>query len=470
MKTLKKNKVLFGILSLVAVLAFVLFSPAAAVGVTFAATAGLMTDTITTDSVDAAESNLHLDDISSKVTEILPARVPMNKIMRSIRESRKADSQVLRYYSVVSKELYDTTLDSASGNGTSSSVPAKEYTYSSGDGILQVFIQVTDADLWQKDQTVILLHHLCNDTVAASPTGYKDIMFWVKSVSDDVVCLVPQNGCLGSGANAAAYVVPNFTTTSKFYHAGIAKEQTAIQTTPFGIVPTDQEQFCQNYLAQVEEATFEAMTKKEVNWGFKDYEKQNIYTMSVQQELSFLKGVKAHIYDPTEKNYRYTTQGITRDITTQLEYGTGGSNRTVSQAQYNRWLRTVFTGNNGSETRVLFAGDGLMESLHGVDEYTKQLNGKNTAIEWGVTFTKIVSDFGTLLVKMHPLFPEWGLSDYGLILDMDQISKHDFVPMQMTELDLVKSGQRNAKAKVIQECSALIITNPDCHAEIWPKA
>lgn len=470
MKTLKTNKVMFGLLSLVAVIAFLIFSPAAALGVTFAATAGLVTDAVTTDKVDAAESSLHLDDISQKVTEILPARVPLNKIMRSIRESKKAESQELRYYSVVSKDLYDTTLDSASGAGTSSSVPAKEYTYSSGDGLLQIFIQVTDADLWQKDQTVLLLHHPCNDTVAASPTGYKDIVFWVKSLSDDIACLVPLNGCLGAGSNAAKYVVPNFSTTTKFYHAGIAKEQTAIQTTPFAILPTDQLQYCQNFMAQIEEATFEAMTKKEVNWGFKDYERQNIYDMSIKQELSFLFGVRDHIYDSTTKDYRYTTQGITRDITTNLEYGTGSGNTTVAVDDYLTWLETVFTGNNGSETRVLFTGAGLMKSLHSIDEYTKQLTGTNTAIEWGVTFTKIVSDFGTLLVKQHPLFAQIGLSDYGLILDMDHISKHDFVPMTVKELDLVKSGQRNVQAKVIQEVSALILRNPDCHAIIRPKA
>ena len=444
------------------------FTPAAGMAL---ATVGLVAGAgeITTHEVTAVEPNLNMEDISSKVTEILPARVPLNKIMREIRKSEKAESQELRYYSVVSKDLYDTTLDSASGAGTSSSVPAKEYTYASGDGILEVFVQVTNADLWQKDQTVLLMNHLCDATVAVSPTGYQNIMFWVKSVSGDVVCLVPRNGCLGAGSNAAKYVVPNFTTTSKFYHAGIAKEETAIQTIPFGIIPTDEEQYTQNFMAQVEESTFQAMTKKEVNWGFKDFERQNIYTMSIQQELSFLFGVKDKIYDTSTRDYRYTTQGITRDITTNLEYGTGGSDRTVSEANYNRWLRTAFTGNNGSETRVLFTGDGLMESLHSVNQYTKQLDGKNTAIEWGVTFTKIVSDFGILLVRQHPLFSQIGMSDYGLILDMDQISKHDFVPMTVKELDLVKSGQRNVKAKVLQEVSALILTNPDCHAIIKPK-
>jgi len=466
------NKIIYALCATVAIAAFFIFPPAAAAAVL--ATTGLVAGAgeITTHAVAAAEPSLNMEDISQKVTEILPARVPLNKIMREIRRAEKAESQELRYYSVVSKDLYDTPNSSASGAGTSVGAPAKEYTYSSGAGLAQIYIQVTDVDLWQKDQTVLLMNHLCDDTAEASPSGYKDIMFYVKSLTGDVALLVPQNGCLGHNSGgtdySATYVVPNFSATSKFYHAGIAKEETAIQTTPFGIVPTDQLQYCQNFMAQVEESTFQSMTKKEVNWGFKDFERQNIYSMAIQQELSFLYGVRAKIYD--SPNYHYTTQGITRDITTALTYGTGGSNRTVSQAQYNRWLRTVFTGNNGSETRVLLTGDGLMESLHMGDEYTKQLNGKNTSVEWGVTFTKIVSDFGTLLVKQHPLFSQIGLSDYGIILDMDQISKHDFVPMQVTELDLVKAGTRNVKAKVLQEVSALILTNPDCHAIIKPAA
>lgn len=467
MKT-STSKVLFGLMSIVALIAFIFFSPAVAGGVVLCnLVAGAA---VTTDTVRTEVSTLDMENISQSVTEILPARVPLNKIMRDIRSAKKVDSEIIRYYSVVSKDLYDTTDTDASGAGTSSSVPAKAYTYSSGDGITSIWLQVTNPDLWEADGTVLLLHTLCNATVAASPTGYKDIMFWVKSKSDNIVNLVPLNGCLGSGGNAAVYVVPNIATTSKFYHAGNAKNQTAMQATPFAILPTPQEQYCQNFMAQIEEATFQAMTAKEVQFGFKDYEKQNIYNMAIKQEMSFLWGVKAHLYNSTDSNYRYTTEGITRQILTDLEYGTGSTDRTVSQADYIRWLRTAFTGNNGSETRILFTGDGLMESLHSIDEYTKQLNGTNTVIQWGVTFTKIVSDFGILLVNQHPLFSQIGLSDYGIILDMDHVTKNDFVPMTVTELDLKKSGQRNVQAKVIQEVSALTLTNPDCHAIIRPKA
>lgn len=467
MKT-STSKVLFGLMSIVALIAFIFFSPAAAGGVVFCTLVGGAA--VTTDDVRANVSTLDMEDISTQVTEILPARVPLNKIMREIRKANKVQSQILRYYSVASKDLYDVTDTNASGAGTSSGAPAKAYTYSSGDGLTSIYLQVTNADLWEVDGTAHIYEHACNATVAASPTGKKDIQFWVKSKTDNVVNLVPQNGCLGSGSNAAVYVVPNIATSTKFYLAGNAMPETAMQAVPFGILPTPLEQYCQNFMAQVEESVFQEMTKKEVQFGFKDYEKQNIYNMAIKQELSFLYGIKAYLNNASSANYRYTTEGITRQIDTVLTYGTGSGNTTVSQDNYLTWMKTVFTGNNGSTDRVLFAGAGLMKSLHSIDEYTKQLNGTSTQIQWGLTFNKIVSDFGNLLVYQHPLFSQIGRDDYGLILDMAHISKHDFIPMSIKELDLVTSGQRNVKAKVLQEVSALTLQNPDCHAIIKPAA
>ena len=123
MKKITFNKVMLALFAVCALIVAFVFTPAAGIAI---ATTGLVAGAgeITTHAVAAAEENLNMEDISTKVTEILPARVPLNKIMREIRKSEKAESQELRYYSVISKDVYDTTLDSASGAGTSSSVPA----------------------------------------------------------------------------------------------------------------------------------------------------------------------------------------------------------------------------------------------------------------------------------------------------------------------------------------------------------
>ena len=88
----------------------------------------------------------------------------------------------------------------------------------------------------------------------------------------------------------------------------------------------------------------------------------------------------------------------------------------------------------------------------------------------GVDVRKVQTYFGTLDIVLAPLFREAGWEDCGLILDMEHITKHEFIPMSVNELDLKKSGQKNADACVIQEVSCLSLRYPDCHAIIKPKA
>lgn len=469
MRKLNFKEALFAMLSLVMVVAFTVLTLPAAAGITLAtviAGAG-----VTTDSSRSAIATLDMEDISQTVTEILPARVPMNKIMREIRKARKVESEIVRYYSVTNKSLTDVPDSSASGAGTSVSVPCKAYTYSSGDGLTSIWMQPTIPQIWSKDQTVILFNHPAAATIASgTPTNLQNVVFWVRTKTGNVVELVPLNGSLGTGANAAAYVVPTFAASASFVFAGKAMPQLAMQTNPIASMPTANEQYCQNFMAQIEESTFEKMTKKEVNFGFADYEKQNIWNMAVEEEISFLFGAKDYRLDSTTNDYRRFTEGITRRGINNLTYGTGSLNTTFSNTDYLNALEAVYTGNNGSDTRVLFAGAGLLKSLHTVESFQKQVDGKNPVVKWGVKFKEINSNFGDLLVMQHPLFKELGLTDYGLILDMAHIEKQDFIPMKVEVLDLRTSGQRNSEAKVIQEVSALLLTNPDCHGIIKPKA
>ncbi len=190
--------------------------------------------------------------------------------------------------------------------------------------------------------------------------------------------------------------------------------------------------------------------------------------MKMEMELSMLFGQGGEYTQGNDRTY--FTRGITRDIETVLTYGSGSGDRTVTKEQYNGWLKEVFDGNNGSTNRLLLAGSGLIKSLSCVDEFQKNIAplAKDNAL--GVDVRKVQSYFGSLDIVLAPLFLEAGWEDCGLILDLEHITKHEFVPMSVTKLDLKKSGQKNADARVIQEVSALTLRYPGCHAIIKPKA
>ena len=475
MKT-NRNIRLFAILTLCAIALVVMaFTPAiAAIGTILAVGGAGVSGTVTTENSADASPNLLVDDISKTVTEMLPSRTPLDTIMRTVRSAGKADSIVHRYYSVTSKPFMDIPDNSVSGDGSASDKAAKAYTYVSGNGLTNFYISVTNDMMWTEYDTLLMRDLLipANGIVSADPgTVRTDVAFFVVSKAEKVLRLMPLNGVKGpaDGANAAKYVMPNFEATTKLYRMGKAAGELDMQTGVFTMIPDDEVQYGQNFISQIEESTFQKLTKKEVVWGFSDYERNNLYDTRATMENSFINGIKSMTVNPITGKIHYTTEGIARRISNKIAYGTGGTDRTVAFKDIVNWGKTVFTSNSGSDTKILLAGSTLMAAMHSIETLNKQIQGRDPVTKWGLRFREIDLNFGQIWIRPAPLFDEMGWDSAGLILDIDHIYKKDFIPMTVTELDLKKSGTRNADAKVIQEVSFMTLTYPECHAIIKPK-
>lgn len=445
----------------------------------FAGIVGIpLSDTPTTHAVESETERINIEDISKDVTNMLPSRTPLDTIMRNSRHKQKAASQKIGYYQASYKPICDYLDSTVSGAGNTSSAPASAYAYDSEtpNELTRIFVQVKNPDIWRANDTLLMRNLTLpgskgNAAIGGTGTHQDDVMFYVAKKDGAVLELVPIGGVKGKagGSNPDKFVVPDFSATDGLIRMGQAKSELAISTDPFALYPTVSWQYCQNFMAQIEESTFQKITKKEVNWGFSNFEVVNILSMKMEMELSMLFGQGGEY---TEGNDRtYFTRGITRDIDKVLTYGSGFSgDRTITRDQYNGWLKDVFDGNNGSTNRILFAGSGLIKSLSCVDEFQKNMGAIEKDGSLGVDVRKVQTYFGTLDIVLAPLFREAGWEDCGLILDMEHITKHEFIPMSVNELDLKKSGQKNADARVIQEVSCLSLRYPDCHAIIKPKA
>jgi hypothetical protein len=435
---------------------------------------------VTHQAVEVAEPGLHLADISKKVYELLPASSPIDTILRNIRDAETIKSVEKKYYSVSTKPFKDTFDSTASGAGTSSSVPAKSYTYASGDGLNTYYVKTTNPALFSIDDLIMLRNVSIpvSETVAvmsglsSSQITTENIVFYVEDIVSDVLRLIPLNGIKGSGTNAAKYVVPDFASTAEIYILAPSKQEKALKTTPFGIIPEPETNYIQLMMAQVEQSTWEQMQAKEVDWNFTDLERQNIYALRWQMEMNHKYGVKSKTYNNVTKDYHYTAEGITRKITNLLEYGTGSGNATLSIDQWLAWMESAFVDNNGSPERWLLAGSGLIKSIQSMilSDSTKQIGAREVKTVYGIRCTVLQDFFGTLNIVHDPSLSRTGASQEGYILDMNHIHKHDFVPMQVKELDFKSSGEANANAKVIMEASCLTLTFPDAHAHIIVKA
>lgn len=420
---------------------------------------------------------LNEQDISQEIVKLRPDATPLDTITRNaVKKTQPCVSQEVKYYSQSSKPFVDYLDGNSHGNGSSAASPCCNF-MAQGDGALSVFIQVKNPKIWRLKDTLLMRNLDINVDNSGRPfiggddTIRYDQMFYVASKTGLVLELVPVGGMKGDGANADSFVVPTFRSTTPLFRMGSAMAEKDMHTEPFGMLPISDVNYCQNFMAQIEESTFEKLTKKEVEVSLSDLEADALYDMRNEIETSYLWGEK-YFFDDARDGRTYFTEGITRQIKKVLYYGAGSGDTTLTKIQYIAWLKSLFTGNSGSGERLLFAGSDLIASIEllQLDESDKQHSASKVEETYlGVHCTKITSTFGTLHVVHHPLFDEQGWSQRGLAIDPQFVFKRVFVPMKASALDFKSSGQKNADAKILQEVSCLVLRYPDCHAIIMPK-
>lgn len=416
------------------------------------------------------------NDVERHVVQFNPDRFPLDTITRNYaRKKMRAKEQRVKFFQKSRRASSDTLNPAASGNGQSEATPAKSFTAVKSTAELTViYVSVANPSAWAKDDTLVMRGLSVEDTIGDGKSHTEDVVFYVASKNKAVLELVPLNGMKGvTGAAAGKYIVPSFAATATLYRLGRACSETAMQTSVWSNYPEASINNCQNFMCQIEESTFADITAKQVDWTFEDMELENIYDFREDIESSFLWGAKNETKDEQTGETTLFTEGITRMISKTLTYGTAtAGDRSLTVQQYNGWLKDIFASNDGSNERILFAGAELIESIMNMRDSAQKviLSDAKEEMYLGVNVVKIVNNFGTLRIVHHKGFDAKGWAANGLVLDIQHIYKREFVPMQATELDLKKSGQRNSKAKVLQEVSCLYAKYPDCHAIITPTA
>lgn len=430
---------------------------AAASGVVYAMATGAVIDgeTVSVKEVKAG-STIDRDYVSKKITEMRPAATPLDTILRTIENQVSVSSFKTEFYAVSSRDLVDTV--------------AVAFTRDT-DGVESTDLQVTNITAWTEDDTCMFYGVTGGPVVTGYGDG-KDLVCFVvsRNVSNSTIKIQPLNGPEGLNAKAGKMVLPSIPISTKIVRMGTCKNELDAQTAPYGIVPVKDYNYLQIFMAQAEEGTFQKLHEKEVDFSFSDYEAQNIYDMRARMEYSYLFGVRKLFTDVTNLKQRYTTGGLTRYITTALEYGTGGADRTIDNPTVINWTKSIFRGNSGSDRRVMFMGDAFAANMMSADTVQRQIDAKKTERVYGVTFNLVETNFGQLLCKHHNLLDLAGWGEKAIVLDLNYVEKHTWKPMAARQLDLKGSGQRNVIATVIEETSGAVLRYPSVHAIIGPKA
>ena len=409
-----------------------------------AGAAATIPGTATNEAVAAAAANLLRPDISNLITKVRRDTYPLDTIMREIGKVRKIESTEHKFYTKDERGIKDVTTAAYVFNSAKSGNVA-----------------VTNPHFWQPHDIAII------PGVNGGDGKKLRVMVSAVDMTANTITVTAINGRTVGSAVIAGDLLPEIGNTSSMSRIGNAHGETDAQADAIEIAPYDTFNWTQIFMAQVEESLVQKAQLKEVDMGILDYKEDAIADLRAQAELAMLFGYpKKGFYDPVLRKTVNLMGGADFFITKEKQYTKATA---IDNKIFNAWAKYIFAGNNGSDKRILFAGNTLLENMMNADIVTKQLiGGTSTEFVAGVRFTKIETAFGIFLVRRHQLFEEiYGYTDHGLVLDLENIEKGIYEPTQTKSLNLDETGQKRVDAIRILEHWSMAFKNLDTHC--WIK-
>lgn len=410
-------------------------------------------------------------DVDKRITKIRPMATPIDQISRYAK-AQPSDSFEVKYHSVGTRPIR-TTLSTA--------VPAPGATNGWGSGTTSLPLTVADPNMFTLDDTIrcvgVQAKTKADGTAyvtsgANADTNIPDLVLHVCGRDNTGKILVyAVNGTKPSGSNETI-VVPAIPADTVLVRMGKACGELDVQTGRFNNIPTAEIQYCQNFMIQVEQSTFDKIAAKEVDWSFSDIEEDGIYDMRLSQENTYLWGVKRVIHHVTKDGMAtWFTGGIWWMAGQDIEVGhwdsTVGANgaAVISDDDLVDMAKDLFVGTGlGNKRKILFAGSDMVAAFSKIKSEKFRL--KDTVEIWNLKFKSWDTDFGEILMMHHELFDYNGMADCGFALDPEYLTKKTHVSWSRNILDLKKAGVRNTDAVVMQEVACLYLRYAKAHARM----
>lgn len=402
-----------------------------------------------TPTLESTEANAagHLKrSISQVVTEIKPDEFPLDTMMRTIRKSEKVENVKVEYETVKYRERGDTTTAEFTAAGDATDEDAT--------------LDVGKVNIWGVDDTIYV--------PSVSGLGGKELRLKITSInrSGNTINVTALNS-----PTADTQRVPTIATATPIYRMAPAKSELDSTSDIITQLPSPDFNYCQINMCYLEEGVVNSLHKAYSGYSHRDKQLQELYNMRSSTESANLFGIKSKTADPTDNEYNYTSDGIIAKVATNKNFGTGGGAVDPDLADVLDLLEQTFSGNAGSEERVLFAGKKLITGLQKIS-FNKEQLAQQIAMYHGVNVSRLESNFGVLNIKHSKMLDQMGWQNNGVALDLEHIYKHDLEPMKSEKLDPDKAGTRRVKNAVrILENSCLTIRyESDVHLTWKPTA
>lgn len=232
--------------------------------------------------------------------------------------------------------------------------------------------------------------------------------------------------------------------------------------------PQETKQYMQIFMTTISETELSQSEEKEINWGKKQMNELAIHEMMRDEEAATFVGIKGLTRQLLPKaRMVYTFDGFEAQalkggspVITKSKAALLANN---GEAELVDLLEKVFVGNSGSNARYMFAGSGVISMLSKIKLSDKRpvIRNEGTYAQFGVTFNKMVSEFGVLYIYLHPTMDTYGRKDSAFIIDLTYADKMIREPLRADNIDV--SEFRGDKKRVI-ETFAPVFKYPKSHA------
>lgn len=268
--------------------------------------------------------------------------------------------------------------------------------------------------------------------------------------------------------------IPALAADDRLTRMGTAFAEGAVKNTAVIQSPTNDYNYAQKFITSMVYSNWLMMTQLFTNYSFSMVTNLALQDFRYGQEFSFMFGVRseftAAVIGGGTETIR-TTGGLEHYIDQTIEYGTGGGNTTITEANIVDFTKQMRVGNNGSDTRFLFAGSDMIASLNkGVMSDSTRFVQKEYDTVYGLSFTVLYSFFGTINVMYAPLMDQTEFIERGFLLDMQFVDKFVFQPFRETKVNLWELRDYDGQSVDMLETCGLVVRNTDTHFVFEVKA
>ena len=380
------------------------------------------------------------DDVDQNVVQIRPYANQLDTILRYL-GTKNVNTFEFEYYSISSRDVKDKI--------TSFAVPTTASAKKQG---CVATIGVSNFANFDVTDTIYV------PTVNGADDKALVLYVYQKNDADqtlNVTCDENQVSTVSGG-----YAIPTIANQTVVYVMGRAAAETDVLSPAVEFLPEKTKGYCQRFMFQISESNYAKMADKELKWDLSEIEEEALFDYRRRMEASFLFGRMAKIYDPAKKKYIYTTGGIVGQIknTHELDSTAADGNKEIVEM-----MKVIFMGNSGAKERFAFAGSEAVAKISKMNGVVKQQDAVKTEVIMGITWTKMVTNFGTINLAHHEILNEYGFESKMIVVDPQFLRKYQIENLSKQNYNGRELAIVNGDIVVFNESAGVAVLNPNAH-------